>query len=436
MSAAADESQVEMKSSPLLELDFIQEAHPSPSWTDMSAWTTTDMLQGVAYSGPDLSGASIHAASHSKVAMLGVGGAEVAAAPKKKKVCIVGSGNWGSTAAKIVGENVMTGKQKDLFEQEVAMWVFEEEIKQKDGSMKKISEIINEEHENVKYLPGINLPKNVKAIPDLKEAVAGAHVLVWVLPHQFIPNTANAVKDILEPDAMSISMVKGGVDIAEDGLQLCSESLSEILGHDVSVIMGANVAMEVARDDFCEATIGTTDAATGEIFQLLFNTPTFSVNVVNEIPSVELCGALKNVVALAAGFTDGMGMGSNTKAAVVRIGLKEMETFIKHFYPETSQEVFLESCGVADLITTCFAGRNRKCAEAFASNRAAGGKRPWEDIETELLDGQKLQGTLTAREIMPLIKINKLEDKLPLMCAIYDIAFNDHKPDSLFKALG
>jgi glycerol-3-phosphate dehydrogenase (NAD+) len=235
---------------------------------------------------------------------------------------------------------------------------------------------------------------------------------------------------------MSISMVKGGVDIAEDGLQLCSESLSEILGHDVSVIMGANVAMEVARDDFCEATIGTTDAATGEIFQLLFNTPTFSVNVVNEIPSVELCGALKNVVALAAGFTDGMGMGSNTKAAVVRIGLKEMETFIKHFYPETSQEVFLESCGVADLITTCFAGRNRKCAEAFASNRAAGGKRPWEDIETELLDGQKLQGTLTAREIMPLIKINKLEDKLPLMCAIYDIAFNDHKPDSLFKALG
>jgi glycerol-3-phosphate dehydrogenase (NAD+) len=302
--------------------------------------------------------------------------------------------------------------------------------------MKKISEIINEEHENVKYLPGISLPKNVKAIPDLKEAVAGAQVLVWVLPHQFIPNTAKAVKDILDPDCMSISMVKGGVDIAEDGLQLCSESLSEILGHDVSVIMGANVAIEVARDDFCEATIGTTDAATGEIFQLLFNTPTFSVNVVNEIPSVELCGALKNVVALAAGFTDGMGMGSNTKAAVVRIGLKEMETFIKHFYPETSQEVFLESCGVADLITTCFAGRNRKCAEAFASNRAAGGKRPWEDIETELLDGQKLQGTLTAREIMPLIKINKLEDKLPLMCAIYDIAFNDHKPDSLFKALG
>jgi glycerol-3-phosphate dehydrogenase (NAD+) len=225
------------------------------------------------------------------------------------------------------------------------------------------------------------------------------------------------------------------VDIATDGLELCSESLAETLGHGVSVIMGANVAIEVARDDFCEATIGTKDPVAGKTFQLLFNTPTFSVNVVNEVPSVELCGALKNVVALGAGFTDGLGMGSNTKAAVVRIGLKEMETFIKHFYPETSQDVFLESCGVADLITTCFAGRNRKCAEAFASNRAAGGTRPWADIETELLDGQKLQGTLTAEEIMPLIKANKLEAKLPLLCAIYDIAFNEHHPKSLFKAL-
>jgi glycerol-3-phosphate dehydrogenase (NAD+) len=405
----------------------LAEVEPLDAW---NGWTSGDLLQGVAYNGPDLSNASHLSASGSQIAMLGVGGAAT-----KKKVCIVGSGNWGSTAAKIVGENILYGKAKDAFEEEVAMWVFEEEIAQKDGSTRKLSDIINTDHENVKYLAGITLPKNVKAVPDLMEAVTGANVLVWVLPHQFIPKTANAVKDILEKDAMSISMVKGGVDIAEDGLELCSESLAEILGHDVSVIMGANVAIEVARDDFCEATIGTKSEEDGKTFQLLFNTPTFSVNVVNEVPSVELCGALKNVVALGAGFTDGMGMGSNTKAAVVRIGLKEMETFIKHFYPDTSQEVFLESCGVADLITTCFAGRNRKCAEAFASNRAAGGDRPWEDIETELLEGQKLQGTLTAQEIMPLIKANKLEAKLPLLCAIYDIAFNGSPPKSLFQAL-
>merc|ERR1712118_569564 len=120
------------------------------------------------------------------------------------------------------------------------------------------------------------------------------------------------------------------------------------------------------------------------------------VNTVDEVASVELCGALKNVVALAAGFTDGIGMGSNTKAAVVRIGLKEMQTFITHFYPKTKTEVFAESCGVADLITTCFGGRNRKCAEAFVRGK---GNKSWETIEKELLGGQKLQGTLTAQEI-------------------------------------
>ena len=89
-------------------------------------------------------------------------------------------------------------------------------------------------------------------------------------------------------------------------------------------------------------------------------------------------------------FLSGARLRSNTKAAVVRIGLKEMETFIKEFYPETSSKVFGESCGVADLITTCFAGRNRKCAEAFAASRADGGEgRTWEDIEAEMLGGQK-----------------------------------------------
>merc|ERR1719337_590971 len=168
---------------------------------------------------------------------------------------------------------------------------------------------------------------------------------------------------------------------------------------------------------------------------MAFNTKSFSVNVVDEVASVELCGAIKNVVALAAGFTDGLGMGSNTKAAIVRLGLKEMEAFIKHFYPATASHVFSESCGVADLITTCFGGRNRKCAEAFAASRVSGENRSWEDIETELLGGQKLQGTLTAMEIYPLIELHKLEPQLPLICATYRIACKGAHPQALFETL-
>ena len=287
----------------------------------------------------------------------------------------------------------------------------------------------------MKYLPGVKLPANVKAVPDLKQAVEGAHVLVWVLPHQFIPRTASSVKDVIHPKAISVSMVKGGVDIAKDGLKLCSETIAEIVGHSVSVIMGANVANEVARGDFCEATVGATDAMTGAVHQMAFNTKSFSVNVVDEVASVELCGAIKNVVALAAGFTDGLGMGSNTKAAIVRLGLKEMEAFIRHFYPATSSHVFSESCGVADLITTCFAGRNRKCAEAFAASRVEGKSREWKDIESELLNGQKLQGVLTAQEIFPLIELHLLQPQLPLICATYQIACKGAHPKILFETL-
>merc|ERR1719281_799280 len=164
----------------------------------------------------------------------------------------------------------------------------------------------------------------------------------------------------------------------------------------------------------------------------LFNSSTFSVRSVQDVAGVELCGGLKNIVALGAGFVDGLDMGSNTKAALIRIGLQEMQIFIKHFFPETKSETFLESCGVADLITTCYAGRNRKCAEAWAR---AGGKKSWEDVEKELLGGQKLQGTLTAEEVYPLIKLHKLEKKLPLMTAIYQISFEGKPVTALFDGI-
>merc|ERR1719237_1120045 len=118
----------------------------------------------------------------------------------------------------------------------------------------------------------------------------------------------------------------------------------------------------------------------------LFNCQDFRVRAVDDIAGVELCGALKNIVALGAGFCDGLDYGGNTKAAIIRIGLEEMTCFIRHFHPGVKDSTFLESCGVADLITTCFGGRNRKCAEAFVKGKGA---KTWQDIEKELLGGQK-----------------------------------------------
>jgi glycerol-3-phosphate dehydrogenase (NAD+) len=128
----------------------------------------------------------------------------------------------------------------------------------------------------------------------------------------------------------------------------------DILQIPCAVLMGANLANEVAEEKFCETTIGVKDAKMAPILRDLFQTPNFRVVVSDDVDAVEICGALKNIVACGAGFVDGLGLGDNTKAAVIRLGLMEMIKFVDVFYPGSKLATFFESCGVADLITTCY----------------------------------------------------------------------------------
>uniref|UniRef100_A0A8C7II44 Glycerol-3-phosphate dehydrogenase [NAD(+)] n=1 Tax=Oncorhynchus kisutch TaxID=8019 RepID=A0A8C7II44_ONCKI len=299
-----------------------------------------------------------------------------------KKVCIVGSGNWGSAIAKIVGHNA---KRSNRFDPIVNMWVFEEMV---EG--KKLTEIINTEHENVKYLPGHKLPKNVVAVPDITEAVKGASILIFVIPHQFIGRLCDQMKPHIAQGTIGISLIKG-IDEGPEGLKLISDIIREKLEIEVSVLMGANIANEVADEKFCETTIGAKNEANGHIFKELLQTPNFRITVVQESDTVELCGALKNIVAVGAGFCDGLGFGDNTKSA---------------------------SCGVADLITTCYGGRNRKVAEAFAKT-----SKSIEELEAEMLNGQKLQGPQTSAEVFKILKKRDMISKFPLFASVYQICF-------------
>lgn len=328
-----------------------------------------------------------------------------------EKIAMIGSGNFGSALTRILGRNAQS---HDIFDEEVKMWVHEEQI---DG--KNLTDIINEQNENVKYFPGAKFTSNVVACPNIEEVVADATMIAFCLPHQFLKPNLDALKNAVQPGAKGLSAIKG-IDFDENGLVLVSDLIRNGVGIDTSILMGANVAKDMALDQLCETTIGYSNTENGALWKQAFNCDSFQVGLVEDTVGVELCGALKNIVAIGAGFCDGLGYGGNSKAAIIRIGLKEMIKFCKIFYDGIEDDTFLESCGVADLITTCYGGRNRLAADAFAK---AGGSKTLEEIETELLAGQKLQGTLTAKEVNHVLKMKGLEDQFPLFTTVYKISY-------------
>ncbi|XP_071388750.1 glycerol-3-phosphate dehydrogenase 1-like protein isoform X3 [Centroberyx affinis] len=316
------------------------------------------------------------------------------------KVCIVGSGNWGSAIARIIGSNA---RSLQRFATTVKMWVYEENI-----NGRKLTDIINTDHENVKYLPGYKLPENV-----------------------FIRKLCDEMVGCVSSKARGITLIKG-IDEGPEGLKLISDIIREKMGIDVSVLMGANIANEVAAEKFCETTIGSKVLENGLLFKELLQTPNFRITVVDDADTVELCGALKNIVAVGAGFCDGLRCGDNTKAAVIRLGLMEMIAFAKLFSKDgsVSSATFLESCGVADLITTCYGGRNRRVAEAFAKTG-----KSIEELEKEMLNGQKLQGPATSAEVYHILKQKGLVDKFPLFTAVYQICFEGKPVQEMISCL-
>ena len=154
-----------------------------------------------------------------------------------KRVALIGSGNWASAISRIIGENA---KLHPDFVDEVRMWVYEEMI---DG--RKLTDIINTDHENVKYLPGKKLPDNIVADPDVVSATKDADVLVICLPHQFLSGLCAKILQSVRKGCIAISLIKS-ICFEEDGMHLISNILKHDLeGMDVSVLMGANIANEV-----------------------------------------------------------------------------------------------------------------------------------------------------------------------------------------------
>ncbi|KAI5966905.1 uncharacterized protein KGF55_000314 [Candida pseudojiufengensis] len=345
------------------------------------------------------------------------------------KICVIGSGNWGTTIAKVLAENALA--RPHLFSHYVKMWVFEEKI----DNDKNLTDIINIQNVNIKYLPGVKLPTNLIAEPDLLKTVEGADLIVFNLPHQFLPKILKQLKGNVPPTARAISCLKG-LEVNKDGCKLLSTYITEELGITCGALSGANLAPEVARQKWSETTIGYTlpsdfRGAGKDIDQFVlkaaFHRPYFHVNVIQDVAGVSVAGALKNIVALAVGFVEGLGWGDNAKAAIMRVGLLETIKFSETFFPESKAETFTaESAGVADLITTCSGGRNVKVGRYMAQTGASA-----EVAEKKLLNGQSSQGIVTAKEVHELLENTDKLDEFPLFEATYQIIYGSESIENL-----
>lgn len=193
-----------------------------------------------------------------------------------------------------------------------------------------------------RYLPGVKLPENIIAIPDIETVAKDADILIFNFPHQarshprpsncqFAAKICAQLKGHINPRARGISCIKG-VDVNADSITLFPSYISHHLGIYCGALSGANIAGEIANEKFSETTIaysppdfrGESDDVSRETVRKLFHRPYFHVQISHDVAGVCLCGALKNIVAAAAGFIDGLEWGNNAKAAIIRVGMRQM----------------------------------------------------------------------------------------------------------------
>jgi glycerol-3-phosphate dehydrogenase (NAD(P)+) len=261
------------------------------------------------------------------------------------RISVIGAGSWGTAVSWLLG-----GKGHD-----VRLWSREVEI----------AEGINVSHRNPVYLPEVVLGDSVYSTPDMQEALIGAEAVVMVTPSVGVRETADSMAQHLPSDTPIVILSKG----VEGGTNmLMTEVLADVLGNKgrIAGLSGPNHAEEVSKGIPSATVVAAYEPAVGELFQDIFMTPFFRVYTNPDVVGVELCGASKNVVAIAAGICDGLGYGDNTKATLMTRGLAEMTRLGRKL--GANPLTYMGLAGMGDLIVTCTSrhSRNRGLGELVA----------------------------------------------------------------------
>lgn len=357
------------------------------------------------------------------------------------KAVAVGAGSWGTAVARLLAKNVQL---LENWENDVIIQVYDELISDVPPSAKvevplMLSSCINAIHMNPKYLPNVELPHNLFAVTAMDDVLKNADLIVFGVPNQFVHSVLKEMKGKVKNGAYVVTLTKG-VEFVDGKLKLISQIISEELGipdDKVCILSGGNIAHEVANERFSEATLACKNEKDIDLLRPLFHSETFHVTGITNTDGPQMCGALKNIIALGKGLLDGLQkheiceVGCNMQAAFIRISLQEIKKFTNKFF-NVPDSVFFESCCLGDILATCMGGRHQRVAEAYVLKK---GMVSFVDLEKEMLNGQKLQGTSTAKDVYSVIKKMNLEGEYPIMTTIYRIIYENLSPVSLCDAM-
>ena len=321
------------------------------------------------------------------------------------KTAVLGAGAWGTTLADMLARNGM----------DTVLWAREPEV----------AEAIRTTRENTTFLPGVTLSESLQVESDPEFAFAGADYFLVVIPSQFIRPALEGFKDLLPEKPVVVCASKG---IELDSLSPMSRVVAEALEGKrprYASLSGPSFAAEVSRDMPTTVALGCEDHELGRELQAHFSTPAFRVYFTPDYRGVELGGAVKNVIAIAAGIADGLGFGHDARAALITRGLHEMSRLGMAMGGQ--QRTFMGLSGMGDLVLTCTGDLSR--------NRQVGLKLGKGMKLDAIISEMKAvaEGVKTTQSLYNLSQ--KLRVELPITEQVYSILYEDKDPAEAVKDL-
>jgi len=323
-----------------------------------------------------------------------------------KRIAVIGAGNWGTALAATFAKSRHT----------VSLWAYEPEI----------VESIRDRHENVVFMPGLSLPEGIAATNDLGEALEGADVVVTAMPSHVCRGLYERMLSHLRPEMILVGATKG-ID-TDRGMRM-SEVVASVVGTRFAprlcALSGPSFAKEVVRGDPTALVVASCDRAAAQLVQREFSSRTLRLYTSTDVVGVEIGGAVKNIIAIAAGVIAGLGLGHNPTAALITRGLAEISRLACACGAQ--RETLGGLAGLGDLVLTCTGDLSRNRTVGFELGR--GRKLP------EIIGSMRMvaEGVKTTYATVALAERNHVE--MPIAIQVHRILEGQVSPGEAIREL-